>query len=225
MWPVLPCLQHNTKNSKNISTAKWYLFVWRVTFVYALSFRQLLAWSSLENCPSSINYSRKTLLYTQVLVFSLLWQQCHMLESHFTLKKFLVDMFLNDPDFITKSLYTTVINQERDLLISKAIAHPSTSLIYFVSKQSSWLKIWSAALDHGSKGTGTIQRLIKILAQPSFEVSTVQSVINWSHHLYYFTISHVILSRLITLYLLMTYLTPSLTLIMIYFVKVYLTTV
>ena len=85
------------------------------------------------------------------------------------MKKFLADMFLNVPDFITKSLYSTVIDQDRDLLISKATAHPSTSLICFVSKQTSWLKIWSAALNHGSKGTGTIQCLIKILAQPSFE--------------------------------------------------------
>jgi hypothetical protein len=92
-----------------------------------------------------------------------------MLESHIALKESLVDSFLNDPDFITKSLYHTIIDQDRELLLSKAITHPSASLVCSVSEQTSWLKIWSAALDHGTKGTRTIQILIKILAHPTFE--------------------------------------------------------
>ena len=134
-----------------------------------------------------------------------------MLESHVTLKKFLVDMFLNDPDITTKSLYFIVIDQDRDLLLSKSTVHPSASLICSVSKQTSWLKIWSAALKLSSA-------LLRYWPNPVLRVSTVLSVINWSHHLYYFTVSHVILSRLITFYLLMTYLTPSLPLIMIDYV-------
>ena len=59
-----------------------------------------------------------------------------------------------------------ILNHDRHRLLLKAEAHTAASIIGVISSQSSWLKIWDEALNHGSKGTNTIQKIIRILAHP-----------------------------------------------------------
>ena len=79
-------------------------------------------------------------------------QQCHFLEQ--LLGTNCTDMILSDPKSVPSNhaICDQLINL--DIVRSKQIASEHASLRYFssVCQSVSWISIWDAALEHGSKG-------------------------------------------------------------------------
>ena len=54
------------------------------------------------------------------------------------------------------------------LLLSSCQEHTSTRIAAAVAKESSWIKLWDAALDRGTAGTTALQNLYRELTRPSY---------------------------------------------------------
>lgn len=70
-------------------------------------------------------------------------------------------------DYIAKKSKALIFERDKTQPLTKAKHHPTASLIWRISRRVSWHKIYDEALNHVSKGTATIQRIIKILTHPN----------------------------------------------------------
>ena len=80
------------------------------------------------------------------------------------------DMILSDSESVPSN--RTICDQliKLDIARSKQMASEHASLSFFssVCQNGSWMAIWDAALEHGSKGTRYTQALLRALSQPVF---------------------------------------------------------
>ena len=97
---------------------------------------------------------------------SLFISQCHLLEKPFS-RKFPEDVLTN-PDMVMRSLKEDIIKADHSLLLSEAKTHPSQSTVAEVASNIGWLKVWDAALDHGSSGTIAVLSVLKLLCKTVF---------------------------------------------------------
>ena len=67
----------------------------------------------------------------------------------------------------TAELKSEVSNRDMELLLSSCREHMSTRIAAAVAKESSWMKLWDAALDRGTAGTTALQNLYRELTRPS----------------------------------------------------------
>ena len=65
-------------------------------------------------------------------------------------------------------LKSEVTNRDMELLLSSCQEHMSTRIAAAVAKESSWIKLWDAALDRGTAGTTALQNLYRELTRPSY---------------------------------------------------------
>ena len=154
--------------------------------------RKLKFLSKLLIKDTSTNLSSQILtagLITDPLGVSIV-QQCRLLEHHLGLESSALDECLMEPDtadYVAMKSKDTILDFDRNQLLSKAKGHPTANLIgaittinniiFFlvdsssleVSSEISWLRIWDEALDHGPKGTSTLQKIIRVLAHPCGE--------------------------------------------------------
>ena len=79
-------------------------------------------------------------------------------------------MILSDSESVPSN--RTICDQliKLDIARSKQMASEHASLRFFssVCQNGSWMAIWDAALEHGSKGTRYTQALLRALSQPVF---------------------------------------------------------
>ena len=133
--------------------------------------RKLKFLSKLPIKDTSTNLSSQILtagLITDPLRVSIV-QQCRLLEHHLGLESSALDECLMEPDtadYVAMKSKDTILDFDRNQLLSKAKGHPTANLIGEVSSEISWLRIWDEALDHGPKGTSTF---IRIIAHPCGE--------------------------------------------------------
>lgn len=129
--------------------------------------RKLNFLSSILIKEASVHISSRVLtsgLITNLLEVSII-QQCHLLKHHLGLT--IGNNMLKQPeiaDYIAKAL---TFKRDKTQLLTKAKHYPKTSLIWRISTRVSWQKIYDEALNHRSKGTTTIQRIIKTLTHPN----------------------------------------------------------
>ena len=91
------------------------------------------------------------------------------MEDHFSIKA--TQACLQDP----KAAVSTAKDYSKQLLeidsklsLQRAEGHPSLKHILEVSKKISWMKVFDMALDHGTKGTRTVQSIMKMLSVPLY---------------------------------------------------------
>ena len=70
--------------------------------------------------------------------------------------------------YSTAELKSEVTNRDMELLLSSCQEHTSTRIAAAVAKESSWIKLWDAALDRGTAGTTALQNLYRELTRPSY---------------------------------------------------------
>ena len=95
-------------------------------------------------------------------------QQCHFLEQ--SLGTSYTDMILSDSESVPSN--RTIRDQLIKLDIARCtqMASERASLRFFssVCQKGSWMAIWDAVLEHGSKGTRYTRALLRALSQPVF---------------------------------------------------------
>ena len=119
-------------------------------------------------------------------------QQCKMLESRVGIS--IVDECLCSPDIATsiaRALKSSVLDKDRESLLSSATTHPTAHLVAKVATNISWRLLWDQALDYGPRGTAHLQRIVHLLSQPIYDNFTcplcllpVDPSTSWLSHLY-----------------------------------------
>ena len=161
--------------------AKYFLYSLQINYLNW----KLSASRSIFSCYATITQERPccTHKFSYFLCFGHIWPTKRLLYNSviclrvISLWRNSLWTFLNDPDFITKSLYTTVIDQERDLLISKATAHPFTSLFVLCLNKHHGSRSGVQPSIMAPKALELSSALLRYWPNPVFWVSTVQSVI------------------------------------------------
>ena len=96
-------------------------------------------------------------------------QQCLLLEDHFSIKA--TQACLQDPKAAVstaKDYFKQLLEIDLKLSLQRAEGHLSLKHILEVSKKISWMKVFDMALNHGTKGTRTVQSIMKMLSVPLY---------------------------------------------------------
>ena len=95
-------------------------------------------------------------------------QQCQMLEAN--LGTCVLASCLSDPDNapdIVRSNKRHILNSDFKMLLSSANHHcGSAAAAAQIANHTSWRRLWDIALDHGVKGTRTMQAIFRELCHP-----------------------------------------------------------
>ena len=67
-----------------------------------------------------------------------------------------------------RTLRKEITEADWKLCLTEASSHPSTSLAATIATHTTWPKLWDMALDHGPRGTVSLQTIYHTLTRPTF---------------------------------------------------------
>jgi len=67
-----------------------------------------------------------------------------------------------------RTLRKEITEADWKLCLTEASSHPSTSLAATIATHTTWPKLWDMALDHGPRGTVSLQAIYRTLTRPTF---------------------------------------------------------
>ena len=74
----------------------------------------------------------------------------------------------NDAVYTVRSLKSSILDKDRESLLSSAATHPTAQLAAKIAAKTSWRLLWDRALDLGIKGTRHLQCIVHLLSQPIY---------------------------------------------------------